>query len=181
MGLGVTEVARLLLQADDGLRDGDVQGGRRDFDVEADRLGLLGGAGGGGETQASQRGRGLLDLRVAFVDHLLGADLDLFGRLGESADLGALAFGDGAAARPEDALPHLGAGLAGTVDPRGVVPFHQFGGLEVAHHLGVGDGGRGRRRHLAGGDEDQGGEEGEHGRVKVRTRRTCARTRPPSP
>ena len=163
MGLGVTEVARLLLQADDGLRDGHVQGVRRDVDVEADRLGLLGGAGGGGETEASQRRRDLLDLRVPFVDHLLGAGLDLFGRLGESADLGSLAFGDRADVRLDDALPHLGAGLAGRVDPRGVVPLHQFGGLQVADHLGVREGGRGRRRHLAGGDENQGGEEGVHG------------------
>ena len=52
MHLGVTQIAGLLLQSDDGLAHGDTPGRRRKIGGEGDRLGLFGGPDGGDGPQS---------------------------------------------------------------------------------------------------------------------------------
>ena len=89
----VTEIDSLLVQTADGGVEGDGRSGAGEFRGVFDRLGLLGDPLGGGQAQTGQGGGDLAHLRGALIDNLLGANLDLLGGLGKTADLRATSHG----------------------------------------------------------------------------------------
>ena len=162
-------VAGELLEADGGEVQRVAPLGLDEVEPQGDGLGLLGVAVGGDDAEAGERRLRAGDQGLALGDHLFAAGADLLGRLPDARGGGG---GD-------DALAGLGAGHALFDQAHGVAPLGKLAGPEVTGHLDIGQ----QRRPRGGftcGDDEKGGEQGEHGRRGIRIRRTYGRTARPS-